>query len=46
MDELISWVTNGSYDLSAYTIIGLFALCIIMESLSVAIGHMASLGRS
>lgn len=46
MDELLSWVSNGTYDLSVYTIIGLFVLCIFLESLSVAIGHIASVGRS
>lgn len=45
MDELISWVTNGTLDLNAYTVVGLFVLCIVLESISVAIGHMASVGR-
>ena len=46
MDELILWVTNGVDILTPRTIVALFVLTIIMESISVAIGHMASLGRS
>jgi len=46
MDELVTWLTNGSLELNTYTIVALFALSVLLESISVAIGHMASLGRS
>lgn len=46
MDDLILWLTNGSLELNTYTIVAMFALSVVLESISVAIGHMASLGRS
>ena len=46
MDELILWVTGGVDILTPRTIVALFVVTIICESISVAIGHMASLGRN
>lgn len=46
MEDLILWVTNGVDVLTPRTIVALFVLTVILESISVAIGHMASLGRS
>lgn len=46
MDELVLWLTNGSGDITAYSIVALFALTVVCESISVAIGHLASVGRS
>ena len=46
MEELILWVTGGVDILTPRTIVALLVITVISESLSVAIGHCASIGRS
>lgn len=46
MQDLVLWLTDGTMELNTYTIVALFALTTLLESVSVAIGHMASLGRN
>lgn len=46
MEDIILWVSGGVDYLTPRTIVALLVLTVIMESVSVAIGHMASLGRS
>lgn len=45
MEELILWVTGGVDVLTPRTIVALFVVVVVCESISVAIGHCASLGR-
>ncbi len=46
MDELILFLTAGNPVLDTMFLVRLLALVVILEAVSVAIGHMASLGRS
>lgn len=46
MEELIFWVTNGVNELTPHSIVAIMVITIICESLSVAVGHIASVGRN
>lgn len=46
MQDLINWVTGGINELTPNSIVAIMVITIISESISVAIGHIASVGRN